>query len=93
MNLLTWPQLVLFSFGVGYFTRHFDLITFTRDFVEALPDTAHKSLLMLCLLGICLVFLAIVIPLERIAEFEHGSSLDYHHHSSAREQLKRRGSF
>ncbi|KAJ1977869.1 hypothetical protein H4R35_002123 [Dimargaris xerosporica] len=88
-----WPQLVLTSFCVGYLTRHLDLITFTRDLIHDFPATSHKPLLLLCFLCLALAFLAILYPLERMAEWESRSCSQYTHRTSAREQLRRRGSF
>ncbi|KAJ1985317.1 hypothetical protein H4R33_004102 [Dimargaris cristalligena] len=88
-----WPQLVLTSFCIGYLTRHLDLITIAQEVAHEFASTSHKPLLLLCFAGLCVTFLLIVIPLERLAEFEHRTSCDYTNHSSAKEQLKRRGSF
>ncbi|KAJ1660909.1 hypothetical protein IWQ61_000213 [Dispira simplex] len=86
-------QLVLVSFGVGYLTRHLDLLTITRDIIHDLPATSHKPLLLGCFCGLTVVFLVILWPLERIAEYEHQSTSECSYRTSAREHLRRRGSF
>ncbi|KAJ1964224.1 hypothetical protein IWQ62_002994 [Dispira parvispora] len=78
---------------MGDSKEHLDLLTITRDIIHDLPATSHKPLLLGCFCGLTVVFLAILWPLERIAEYEHQSTSECSYRTSAREHLRRRGSF
>ncbi|ORZ07246.1 hypothetical protein BCR41DRAFT_161621 [Lobosporangium transversale] len=84
------------SFTLGYCACNFAIISTIYDFVASVPETTHKvknRYLLYALLILLALFILILIPLERIANFEARRKQDYPYRTSAREHLQRRGSF
>ncbi|KAG0033957.1 hypothetical protein BGZ81_006625 [Podila clonocystis] len=81
------------SFALGYYACNFALISNIYNFTASVPETTHKRYLLYALLILLLLFVLILIPLERIANFEARRKQDYPYRTSAREHLQRRGSF
>ncbi|KAF9950814.1 phosphatidylinositol N-acetylglucosaminyltransferase subunit gpi1 [Mortierella alpina] len=58
------------SFALGYYACNFAIISNIHDFVASVPETTHKRYLLYALLILVALFVLILIPLERIANFE-----------------------
>ncbi|KAG9320718.1 hypothetical protein KVV02_000596 [Mortierella alpina] len=58
------------SFALGYYACNFAIISNIYDFVASVPETTHKRYLLYALLILVALFVLILIPLERIANFE-----------------------
>ncbi|KAG0265325.1 phosphatidylinositol N-acetylglucosaminyltransferase subunit gpi1 [Mortierella polycephala] len=58
------------SFAFGYYACNFAVISSIYDFVASVPETTHKRYLLYALLILVALFILILIPLERIANFE-----------------------
>ncbi|KAF9327125.1 phosphatidylinositol N-acetylglucosaminyltransferase subunit gpi1 [Podila minutissima] len=58
------------SFALGYYACNFALISNIYNFTASVPETTHKRYLLYALLILLLLFVLILIPLERIANFE-----------------------
>ncbi|KAF9277926.1 phosphatidylinositol N-acetylglucosaminyltransferase subunit gpi1 [Mortierella alpina] len=58
------------SFALGYYACNFAVISNVYDFVASVPETTHKRYLLYALLILVALFVLILIPLERIANFE-----------------------
>ncbi|CAG8646972.1 7936_t:CDS:2, partial [Paraglomus occultum] len=61
------------SFGVGYIARNLDLVNRFYESFSNISSTTHKQYLLVVLLILSLLFLAILIPLYRIVEYESKS--------------------
>ncbi|EXX61077.1 hypothetical protein RhiirA1_13700 [Rhizophagus irregularis] len=81
------------SFGVGYIACHNNLVNKLYETFNDIPSTTHKRHLLYVLIGLSLLFLLILIPLYRIADYESKRNNGYPYRTSAREHLQRRGSF
>lgn len=89
MNI--WQVAALFI--GGYLTSHYDLISKTRSTISDLPTATHKQAVLYALITLTLIFIVIAIPLERLARPESAKYASHPLRTSAREHLKRRGSF
>ncbi|KAG0200008.1 phosphatidylinositol N-acetylglucosaminyltransferase subunit gpi1 [Mortierella sp. GBA30] len=58
------------SFALGYYACNFAIISNIYEFVASVPETTHKRYLLYALLVLVALFVLILIPLERIANFE-----------------------
>ncbi|CAB4493524.1 unnamed protein product [Rhizophagus irregularis] len=58
------------SFGVGYIACHNNLVNKLYETFNDIPSTTHKRHLLYVLIGLSLLFLLILIPLYRIADYE-----------------------
>ncbi|KAF9400797.1 phosphatidylinositol N-acetylglucosaminyltransferase subunit gpi1 [Mortierella sp. AD011] len=58
------------SFALGYYACSFAIISTICDFASSVPETTHKRYLLYALLILLALFILILIPLERIANFE-----------------------
>ncbi|KAK3828959.1 MAG: hypothetical protein J3Q66DRAFT_22152 [Benniella sp.] len=81
------------SFALGYYACNFAIISSIYNFAASVPETTHKRYLLYAVLILLLLFFLILIPLERIANFEARRKEEYPYRTSAREHLQRRGSF
>lgn len=81
------------SFAFGYSACNFAIISTICDVAASVPETSHKRYLLYAILILVVLFVLILIPLERIANFEARRKQDYPFRTSAREHLQRRGSF
>ncbi|KAF8984045.1 phosphatidylinositol N-acetylglucosaminyltransferase subunit gpi1 [Entomortierella lignicola] len=71
------------SFALGYYACSFALISTICDFASSVPETTHKRYLLYALLILLALFILILIPLERIANFE-ARRLPYRKYSGQR---------
>ncbi|KAF9566385.1 phosphatidylinositol N-acetylglucosaminyltransferase subunit gpi1 [Mortierella alpina] len=71
------------SFALGYYACNFAIISNIYDFVASVPETTHKRYLLYALLILVALFVLILIPLERIANFEARRDSDTRMNSSA----------
>ncbi|ETN38090.1 uncharacterized protein HMPREF1541_07714 [Cyphellophora europaea CBS 101466] len=89
-----FSSLTLGIFVAGYITARWDLVTRLYELTVFAWDHGVVTRAAKAFAILSLIFLAIVIPLERLAA--HEASLHPRSHAyriSAREQLRRRGSF
>ncbi|KAJ2850213.1 pig-Q [Coemansia brasiliensis] len=94
--MLEQVRLVLIAFAIGFLTRHFNPLNWSqiKEIVFVKLDQIPPTLLVtLGLLGTVLALGAFLWPLARIADWEAQKSINYKYRTSAREHLKRRGSF
>ncbi|KAJ1722480.1 hypothetical protein LPJ53_003120 [Coemansia erecta] len=94
--MLEQVRLVLIAFAIGYLTRHFNPLNWDQIKEVVLNKLGELSPILLVLLGLTLTAAAlglILWPLEKIADWEAQRSSGYKYRTSAREHLKRRGSF
>ncbi|KAJ2714367.1 hypothetical protein H4R19_001766 [Coemansia spiralis] len=94
--MLEQARLVLIAFAVGYLTRHFSPLNWwqVKEVVFVKLDQIPPALL--AALGIAATILALCLllwPLAKVADWEAQHSADCTYRTSAREHLKRRGSF
>ncbi|CAG8432878.1 4707_t:CDS:10 [Diversispora eburnea] len=95
-NVLCQPtggraRLTEVSFGVGYITCHCNLVTKFFEAFNNIPSTTHKRHLLYVFIGLGILFLLILIPLYRIADYESKRNNSYPYRTSARDHLRRRG--
>ncbi|KAJ2518139.1 hypothetical protein H4S06_004261 [Coemansia sp. BCRC 34490] len=94
--MLEQVRLVLIAFAVGYLTRHFNPLNWSQVKEAALTKLHQLSPTLLVFLGLATTLTALCLflwPLARIANWEAQGSTEYKYRTSARENLKRRGSF
>ncbi|KAJ2632873.1 hypothetical protein H4R22_000918 [Coemansia sp. RSA 1290] len=94
--MLEQVRLVLIAFAIGFLTRHFNPLNWSqiKEIVFVKLDQIPPTLLVtLGFLGTVLALGAVLWPLARIADWEAQKSGNYKYRTSAREHLKRRGSF
>ncbi|KAG9307773.1 hypothetical protein G9A89_023338 [Geosiphon pyriformis] len=83
----------LVSFALGYLTCHYNLVKQLYEACNDIPSTTHKRHLIYALFALTILFLLILYPLYRIADYESKRSEGYPYRTSAREHLQRRGNF
>jgi hypothetical protein len=89
-----FSSVTIFIFVAGYFTARFDLVIRLYDLALFAYDHGVVTRAAKAFAVLSLIFVALVIPIERLAAHEaklHPRSLA--HGISAHEQLRRRGSF
>lgn len=89
-----FSSLTIFIFVAGYITARWDLVTRLYELAIFAWDHGVFARAAKAFAAISLVYVAVAIPLERLAAHEaavHPRSLS--HGISAQEQLRRRGSF
>ncbi|KAL1925728.1 uncharacterized protein VTP21DRAFT_611 [Calcarisporiella thermophila] len=78
-------------FGIGYLIKYLlHLTTFCDTLLSGIPA---QGFFFLSLILLTIVFFLILLPLERIADYEARQNNKYTYRTSAREHLQRRGSF
>jgi hypothetical protein len=89
--LIVW---ILLAFGIGYFTAHFNLLQPIYSQILLLPTVLITKNYLLLLVGFTFVFFGLTWPFHKLAlkEAQDYKSVTFVK-TSAREQLKRRGSF
>ncbi|KAJ2321869.1 hypothetical protein GGI00_006001 [Coemansia sp. RSA 2681] len=94
--MLEQARLVLIAFAIGYLTRHFNPLNWGQIKEVVLDQLGQLSPRLLTALGIIATFGSLLLflwPLARVADWEAQNSTGYKYRTSAREHLKRRGSF
>lgn len=94
--MLEQVRLVLIAFAIGYLTRHFNPLNWTQIKAAVFCKLEQLPPTLLATLGILATIISLLLifwPLAKIADWETQRSIGYKYRTSAREHLKRRGSF
>ncbi|KAJ2707651.1 hypothetical protein FB645_000628 [Coemansia sp. IMI 203386] len=94
--MLEQARLVLIAFAIGYLTRHFNPLNWGQIKQIVVSKLGQLSPVLLAILGVLTTIATLCLilwPLEKIADWEAQRSSGYKYRTSAREHLKRRGSF
>ncbi|CAJ0765422.1 18299_t:CDS:2 [Entrophospora sp. SA101] len=75
----------LSSFGIGYLASHYNLMTKLYEGFNDIPSTTNKINLLYVLVGLSLLFLLILIPLNKIADYESKRGEESLNHPCANE--------
>ncbi|KAJ1735734.1 hypothetical protein LPJ61_000386 [Coemansia biformis] len=89
-------RLVLIAFAVGYLTRHFNPLNWWQVKEIVFIKLGQTPPTLLAALGVAATILALGLllwPLAKVADWEAQQSAQCTYRTSAREHLKRRGSF
>ncbi|KAI8048115.1 hypothetical protein BDF22DRAFT_290092 [Syncephalis plumigaleata] len=86
--------IALICFLIGYGSSQISLFSQVYQLAVELITADNKTIIVQAFLGLSAVFAIIFLPAWHVAGIEADrTDVDYTHRSSAREQLRRRGSF